>query len=370
MLPSAIRRSLWRDCILTRASGCRSVPFRVGDWGIRLVVTDDDIQRAVDLLRAGGLVGFPTETVYGLGADAANPDAVRRLFAAKGRPADHPVIIHLANAAQLGEWARDVPPLAEKLAAAFWPGPLTLIVPRAPHVLALVTGGQDSVGVRVPRHPIAQRLLSVFGGGVAAPSANRFGRISPTRASHVRAEFDDETVPIVLNGGRTEVGVESTIVDLTGPRPTLLRPGGITPAQLAAVLGEPVAAPTADSPRASGTLPKHYAPRTPVEIVSPEDVPERAVALRRQGLRVGVVLRHVPLAAMKATKGTTPPHGYEYRILPADPAGYAHALYESLRYLDWKDADRILVEDVPDGDEWLAVRDRLRRASAEDAPAQ
>jgi L-threonylcarbamoyladenylate synthase len=328
------------------------------------LVSREDIGRAVAILRAGGLVAFPTETVYGLGADARNPEAIRRLFAAKGRPADHPVIVHLADASMVREWAWDVPPAAEQLAAAFWPGPLTLILPRAPHVLDLVTGGQDSVGLRVPSHPVAHDLLAAFGDGIVAPSANRFGRISPTKAGHVHMNFDWETVPLVLNGGRTEVGLESTIVDLTSPHATLLRPGGITPQQLAEVLGELPAMPTPSSPRASGTLPKHYAPRTPVELVSPDALPDRAAALRREGLRVVMLLRSIPLSAIKAAIGSSSPLGEDYSILPGDAAGYAHALYSSLHLLDWKGADRILIEDVPEGDEWLAVRDRLRRAAA------
>jgi len=325
------------------------------------MATADEIARATDILRVGGLVAFPTETVYGLGADATNEDAMRRLFAAKGRPADHPVIVHLAEAAQLPDWARTVPDAAAMLAAAFWPGPLTLIVPRAAGVLDAVTGGQDTVGVRVPSHPVAHALLAAFGGGVAAPSANRFGHISPTRAAHVRAEFDEATVPLVLDGDSPEVGVESTIVDVSGPRPTLLRPGGITPAQLAAVLGEPVAAPTASSPRASGTLPRHYAPRTPLEIVPADEMESRMQQLRKEGARVGGLVYHPLWKLMRP--GTLSGTDFSWKVLPSDPVMYAHSLYESLRALDAEGRSCILVEDVPDGDEWLAVRDRLRRAA-------
>ena len=319
------------------------------------MISHDDIARAAAVLRAGGLVAFPTETVYGLGADARNPDAIRRLFAAKGRPVDHPVIVHLARVEQIGEWAARVPPVAQQLAAAFWPGPLTLILPRAPHVLDLVTGGQDSVGIRVPSHPVARELLAAFGDGIVAPSANRFGRLSPTTAAHVRAELGD-AVACILDGGPTTVGVESTIVDCTGKRPVLLRPGKITPAQLAAVIGAPPAAPTAAAPRASGTLPRHYAPQTPLEIVPPDDLAERAARLHDTGTRAAVLSRR--------TAPEWLPDPSAWYVMPRDAAPYARTLYATLHDLDARGYQRILVEAAPDGDGWLAVRDRLRRAAA------
>jgi L-threonylcarbamoyladenylate synthase len=304
-------------------------------------------------LRGGELVAFPTETVYGLGADARNPEAIRRLFAAKGRPADHPVIVHLADAGMIPEWARTMPRAAEQLAAAFWPGPLTLILPRAPHVLDLVTGGQDSVGLRVPSHPVAHELLAAFGDGLVVPSANRFGRISPTRAEHVHAELGD-TVALVLDGGPSHVGVESTIVDVTGEWPTLLRPGGVTPTQIAAVLGAAPAQSHETSPRASGTLPSHYAPRTPLEIVPGDHLTEHAACLHSAARRIGVLAHHAsPASDMTG-----------WHMMPAHAEAYAHALYATLRELDALGYDRILVEAVPDEDAWLAVRDRLRRAAA------
>jgi L-threonylcarbamoyladenylate synthase len=252
------------------------------------------------------------------------------------------------------DWARDVPPAAERLAAAFWPGPLTLILPRAAHVLDLVTGGQDSVGLRVPSHPVAHQLLAAFGDGVVAPSANRFGRISATRAEHVRAEMGD-AVDFVLDGGATDVGVESTIVALTGERPVLLRPGGITPAQIAAVLGAPPDEPNRTAPRASGTLPSHYAPRTPLEIVPADRLVERATCLRAAGKRIGVLAHSAAQASADATG---------WHAMPESPDAYAHTLYTTLRELDTLGYDRILVEAVPDGDAWLAIRDRLHRAAA------
>lgn len=313
----------------------------------------DDIARAVAILRSGGLVAFPTETVYGLGADARNPEAIRRLYAAKGRPADHPVIVHLADAGAMPAWASRVPAAARDLAAAFWPGPLTLVLPRAAHVLDLVTGGQETVAVRVPSHPVAHALLEAFGDGIVAPSANRFGRLSPTRAAHVRAELGD-AVGLILDGGPTDVGVESTIVDLSGERPVLLRPGGITPAQLAAVLGAQMDAPHASSPRASGTLPSHYAPRTPLEVVEPEVIEAHATDLTRAGGRIAI------LARRNATQSVA---GVAWQTAPSEATDYARSLYATLRDLDVLGYDRILVEAVPDDDAWLAVRDRLRRAA-------
>ncbi len=313
--------------------------------------SEAELARAVALLRAGRLVAFPTETVYGLGADASNPQAVARIFAAKGRPADHPVIVHLAEASQLPQWARVLPDAARRLAAAFWPGPLTLILPRAAGVPDAVTGGQDSVGLRVPSHPVARALLRAFGGGIAAPSANRFGRISPTRAEHVRAELGD-AVDLVLEGEVPAVGIESAIVDLTGTRPALLRPGMLGAAAIEAVLGEPLAAPGADAPRASGTLAAHYAPRTPLALLEPAALD---AALAAAADRVAVLARRAAPAGVRA---------FPWREAPADPAGYARDLYASLRELDAAGAARILVESPPATPEWSAVRDRLARAAA------
>ncbi|MCA1669034.1 MAG: threonylcarbamoyl-AMP synthase [Thermomicrobia bacterium] len=331
-------------CILP---GCGRGP-RVGT-----LVSHEDIVHAVAILRAGGLVAFPTETVYGLGADARNPAVIRRLFAVKGRPADHPVIVHLARAEMMTAWANHLPPAALTLATAFWPGPLTLVLPRAAHVLALVTGGQETVALRVPSHPVAHELLEAFGDGIVAPSANRFGRLSPTLAAHVRAELGN-AVDLILDGGPAEVGVESTIVDLSGDRPAVLRPGGISPVEIAAVLGVPLDAPHANSPRASGTLPSHYAPQTPLEVIQPGDLAERAGQRRAQGSRVAVLARR------------NPPHipsGIAWHVIATDAADYAHALYATLREMDEGGYDCILVEDVPESDAWLAVRDRLRRAA-------
>jgi len=308
---------------------------------------------AIDHLRAGRLVAFPTETVYGLGADAGNPDAVRRIFAAKGRPADHPVIVHLYDTAELGRWARSVPDGARKLAATFWPGPLTLILPRAPDVSDVVTGGQDSVGLRVPAHPVARALLRAFGGGLAAPSANRFGRISPTTAQHVADDLGDAAAQI-LDGGACAVGIESTIVAFVGDVPVLLRPGGIDVHDLHRVLGRTPGVAGDAAPRASGTLASHYAPRTPADLVG-------ANALRAEILQLGA--RDESIAVLARTVARPSDFPGVWLRAPADPAAFAHDLYANMRTLDAANADVILIEQVPDDDGWLAVRDRLERAT-------
>ncbi|WP_291991954.1 L-threonylcarbamoyladenylate synthase [Candidatus Accumulibacter sp. ACC003] len=329
-----------------------------------------EIARAVALLQAGELVAFPTETVYGLGADAANPLAVGKIFAAKGRPADHPLIVHLAGAGCLDRWAQDIPPLAWELAEAFWPGPLTLILKRAPAVPTAVTGGQDTIGVRVPAHPLALDLLRAYadaGGGVgglsglAAPSANRFGRISPTDAAHVRQELGD-SVPLILDGGRCQVGIESTILDLTrgtaGP-PRLLRPGHVTPLQIAAVIGVlpeiGSQLSSAATPRVPGSLAAHYAPTTPLRLLPLTRLGEVVDVLRSSGQRCAV-LHHSAWPA-----GIDAPHAA--CRLPADPRGYARALYAALRKLDQAAAELIVVEETPTTAAWSAVADRLQRAA-------
>jgi len=310
---------------------------------------ETEIARAAAILRAGGLVAFPTETVYGLGADATNRTAVQRLFAVKRRPPTHPLIVHLADASWLDQWARDVSDPASRLAKQFWPGPLTLILRRATGVLDDVTGGQDTVGLRVPAHPVAHALLVSLGRGIAAPSANRFGAVSPTRADHVRADLGAD-VDLVLDGGPSQVGIESTIVDVSQVRPALLRPGWITASAIEAALGAPLDVAGAGRPRAPGALETHYAPRTPVEVAH-----ERDLALRARSARRPAVLAFDPL------DGTIPLAAF--RQASRDPATYAHALYANLRELDQTGADVILVEEPPDGVEWAGVRDRLRRAS-------
>lgn len=312
---------------------------------------EEGIARAVAALRAGELVAFPTETVYGLGADAANAEAVRRLFKLKGRPADHPVIVHIGDAAQLDDYASEVPPEARRLAERFWPGPLTLILERAAHVPDIVTGGQDTVGLRVPAHPVARTLLEAFGGGIAAPSANKFGRISPTTAAHVAADYGQHA-PLILDGEAASVGIESTIVDLSGETPRLLRPGAITAAQLAEVLGSPPADPDADAPRAPGSLDKHYAPKAALRVVKRVEMIE--ILSTNRGRRVAVLALEVNVPRLAA---------HLVRVAPAVAAQYAQSLYANLRALDATGADLILVEQPPQTAAWAAVNDRLKRAA-------
>jgi len=307
------------------------------------------------LLRAGELVAFPTETVYGLGADASNPQAVARIFAAKGRPADHPLIVHLPDASWIDRWAVDVPLAARKLAAAFWPGPLTLILKRHPDVPDAVTGGQDTVGLRVPNHPLALQLLREFAGGVAGPSANRFGHVSPTTAAHVRAEFG-EAVAMVLDGGPCRVGIESTILDLSGDEARILRPGMLDAADIGAVIGHlPAFGPTADAPRVSGSLEMHYAPRTRLQLVPAAGIAALVRGALDAGERVAVLAPAEIAFAHERLFWT--------RANP-DVKGYAQELYAALRSMDALGCDRILVARPPADDTWRAVADRLQRAAA------
>ena len=315
------------------------------------------LAEAVALLEAGQIVAFPTETVYGLGADAENPEAIARIYAAKGRPSNHPVIVHVVDGADLTHWAAEVPVEAERLIAAFWPGPLTLILKRAAHVPPAVAGGQDTVGLRCPSHPVAQALLSRFRrgrGGIAAPSANKFGQVSPTTAQHVRDEFGDSV--FVLEGDGVEVGIESTILDLSrldqGVGPVLLRPGAITREMLAGVLGVMPSLPDAAAPRVSGSLKAHYAPHTPLALLSAAD-------LGAQLARLGTEAR----VAWFGWSAVADPRVTQV-IAPASAGDYAHALYRTLRRLDREHFDYLFVEAVPYDSAWDGVRDRLQRAAA------
>ena len=328
--------------------------------------TPEALEQAALALAAGEVVAFPTETVYGLGADAADPRAVGRVFALKQRPADHPLIVHLASVDAAAAWAAEMPPLARRLAECFWPGPLTLILRRAPHVNTVVTGGQDTIGLRVPSHPVALALLQAFArvgsGAIAAPSANRFGRLSATRAVHVVDEFGD-ALRMVIDGGDSDVGIESTIVDVSGGRAVLLRPGAIGIDALADALGGPPAAPDAGSPRASGTLASHYAPRAQVMLVEPDLVAEVARFLHGDGKSVAVLARTAGEPLFDAASGAP-----RWHRAPADAVAYAHDLYAVLRTLDAPGTDVIVVEQPPLDVQWSAVHDRLLRAAA-DRPA-
>jgi len=334
------------------------------------------IKKAVETLQAGELVAMPTETVYGLGADASNPEAVARVFAAKGRPADHPLIVHLASAASLGQWAEGIPQAAWDLAAAFWPGPLTLILKKQPWVPLAVTGGQDTVGLRVPAHPLTLELLAAFAAvrapgaaGVAAPSANRFGRVSPTTAAHVREELG-EKVSLILDGGPCKVGIESTIVDFSHGVPDILRLGAISPDDIARVTGvlprvrnkteEETEIP---KPRVSGSLAAHYAPITPLRQVESGALAGEIARLVHAGRRVVVL----------AYGACVPPEAalvFHWQTMTPEPTAYARELYASLRALDALGAEVILVEEVPPGLAWQAIADRLSRAAVGSATIQ
>ena len=327
-----------------------------------------DIRQAARMLEAGGLVAFPTETVYGLGADAENPAAVANIYAAKGRPANHPVIVHVAPEADIGYWVTAIPAQAQALMQAFWPGPLTLILKRAPHIPDAVSGGQDSIGLRCPSHPVAQALLREFKGGkggLAAPSANKFGHVSPTTAQHVQDEFGNKfgnnaLIGMILEGGQSAVGIESTILDLSRLEthgPVLLRPGHISAAQIAAVIGTMPRLPDLAAPRASGTLAAHYAPRTALALVGSDHLAATVQQLQQAGRRIALI-RH--------TAGPNPQAAGQCE-LPADPEGYAYGLYAALRAMDAVGADLILIESPPLDHAWQGINDRLRRAAHDSA---
>jgi L-threonylcarbamoyladenylate synthase len=323
------------------------------------------ITQAVQAITAGQLLGLPTETVYGLAADAARPDAVARIFAAKGRPRNHPLIVHVADAAGVAHFARDVPGFAQRLMAAFWPGPLTLILPRRPDVGAATAGGQDSIGVRCPAHPVAQAVLQALAQatppvwGLAAPSANQFGRVSPTTAAHVAGEFDDSL--LVLDGGPCGVGIESTIVDCTRGAPVLLRPGAISCAQVEAACGQQLHGAAAtrvalgEAPRASGTLEAHYAPAAKLRLMDARALQTSLDLLGAEAAHIAVYAR-TPLRLLSSQ--------VLLRRMPDDAQATAQQLFSVLRDFDTQGVKLIWVESVPDAADWDGVRDRLQRASA------
>jgi L-threonylcarbamoyladenylate synthase len=299
------------------------------------------VRRAAEILRAGGLVAFPTETVYGLGADASSAKAMARLYSVKGRPADHPVIVHFLSASEAFKWG-EATQQAKALAERFWPGPLTLILKRSDKARDFVTGGQPSVGVRVPSHPVARELLKEFGGAIAAPSANRFGRVSPTTAAHVREDLGAD-VDLVLEGGPSEVGIESTIVDLSSGAPVVLRPGRISAGELGIPVGK-------GGPRHSGGMEKHYAPRTPARLVATHDLDKEISRLK---------------ATAAVLAFSRPDERVDFWLrMPREPSAYAQKLYASLRELDGAGCDAILIEAPPAEPGWEAVLDRLRKATA------
>ena len=321
------------------------------------------IAQAVQALQRGELVGLPTETVYGLAADAGNEAAVAQIFATKGRPANHPLIVHVASATGVADFAADVPAFAQRLMQAFWPGPLTLILPRRPEVGAAAAGGQDSIGLRCPAHPVALALLQACAAqgilGLAAPSANLFGRVSPTTAAHVQSELGRDL--LVLDGGACAVGIESTIIDCTRGAPVLLRPGQISRAQIETAAGSAVLDKdtlTAPAPRASGTLESHYAPRAKVRLMSASEIVAKLQALGPHANNLGVWSVQRPEASEGLGAGVL------WRAQPPYAAQAAHELFTVLRDLDARGVMQIWVQQPPDTPEWEGVRDRLQRAAA------
>lgn len=313
------------------------------------------VKEAAQLLAEGRLVAFPTETVYGLGADATNGAALEALFKAKGRPTKHPVIVHVAEHEQVSDWVAELPEAAILLGKLFWPGPLTLILKKAEHVHDMITGGQDTVAIRIPSHPLAQELLREFGKGVAAPSANKFGRLSPTTAEDVRADFADE-VAMVLDGGACQVGIESTIVDVSSDTPRILRPGMIQTESLYVALHEVgLSVPEANKsggPRVPGSMTTHYAPTTAVKLVSSDNFAKSVEQLEREGNEVAVLsFEKAPMLQKR------------WITCSRFPAHYAHMLYKNLRKLDSYGSDLIVVEQPPLESDWEGVNDRLRRAA-------
>jgi L-threonylcarbamoyladenylate synthase len=306
------------------------------------------IELAVSLLKIGELVAFPTETVYGLGADAANPEAVKKIFTAKGRPADHPVIIHVFDLEHISQWVKFLPETAIQLDKHFWPGPMTLILPAAEHVSSFITGGQDTIGIRMPSHPLARELLKAFGGAIAAPSANRFGRISPTTSDHVRKEFGD-TVRLILDGGSCQLGIESTIIDLTHQPPRLLRPGPLNIEQIEKMSGVKVIEHQENTTRVSGNLASHYAPQTPVYLMTNEQL--QAAVIQEKNIAVMSLssCQGNPIARVQ---------------MPHDAEAYAHELYAELRRLDELKLQKILIEMPPSTLQWHAIHNRLIRAAS------
>ena len=325
-----------------------------------LPVDERAIRAAVDVLECSGLVAMPTETVYGLAANAEDEKAVKKIFEAKNRPTTHPLIVHITGEEALDHWACDIPQSAYVLARKFWPGPLTMILKKSDAVGDWITGGQDSVGLRCPSHPWAVALIKALAGkhhrGLAAPSANTFGRISPTCAQHVRDDLGEKPkgkVDFILDGGQCEVGVESTIINLSGEHPEILRHGAVTRGMLEEALGCAVPDGGKDSPRVSGSMKSHYAPKT--KVVLSDNIAAELEKLKDKKVAV--------MASGQALE-QTPAHVVKWFIAPSDASEYMHVLYTRLHELDQTGADLILIETPPTGDAWNAVQDRLNRAAA------
>jgi len=325
------------------------------------------IDDAVACLKNGGVVAIPTETVYGLAADASNESAVSKIFSIKGRPTDHPLIVHIANLHDLAKWARDIPEYVFVLAEHFWPGPMTLILKKHANVLKCLTGGQDTVGIRIPNHPVAQQILERFNGGLAAPSANRFGYISPTTADHVRDDLND-AVDLILDGGSCAIGIESTIIDCTAESPCILRPGMITQSMIDDALLDVVVGKSSQNEviRVSGGLASHYAPKTTMQLLSAAQIDQRAtvkntVILSRrkpQQHHIKVYDSRIPYPHIMPNPDTT-----HWIVMPVEPCAYAHRLYEQLHVADKLCCDEIWIEQVPALPEWQGITDRITKAS-------
>ena len=319
-----------------------------------------NIAAAAELLRTGGTVAFPTETVYGLGADISVPSAISKIFEIKQRPTDHPLIVHFADTTQLQHWAKEIPESAWKLAECFWPGPLTLILQRSNHIPTTVTGGQDTVGLRIPNHPIALDLLKALGThkAIAAPSANRFGRISPTTATHVYEELGS-TVGMILDGGACKVGLESTIVSFNNDTPSIVRLGGISPDALENVLNGQIILANKNNltERAPGTHDSHYAPTTPLEACTSEHIAQHSLELAAQGLRIVVI------TWSNCMKDTPSSENISRFCMSPESQIYGSQLYATLHQFDREKFDRLLIETPPSSPNWLAINDRLKRAS-------
>ncbi len=319
-----------------------------------LHANDAALKRAAQIIRSGGLVAFPTETVYGLGANALNPDAARKIFLAKDRPPDDPLIVHIAHAHELVTLARQIPQRAWDLAERFWPGPLTLVLPKTDRVPTVTTGGLDTVAVRMPSHPIAHQLIELSGVPIAAPSANRFGRPSSTTAQHVKEDLDGR-IELILDGGPTPIGVESTVLDMTQDPPMILRPGGVTLEELHAILGAVQMMHPMDreaAMRSPGTRARHYAPRAKLVLAASSELEQLVARLRQSGTRVGVLARARPLAC-----------GPSVIQMPMDLTEYARRLFAALRELDAQGVDVIVVEQLEESGLGRTIMDRLRRAS-------
>ncbi len=333
---------------------------------MRPLIRQTQIDQAADCLKKGGLVAMPTETVYGLAADASNDAAVRKIFAAKGRPADHPLIVHIASIKELSDWAIEIPDYAFKLAEQYWPGPMTLILKKEAHVLDSVTGQQNTVGIRIPQHAVAQQLLKAFGGGLAAPSANRFGQISPTSAAHVQKHLGD-VVDIILDGGNCGIGIESTIIDCSGDSPRILRPGMITLESAKWAGTKP--APTTNPMRVSGELPSHYAPQTWTRLLDAKTIDN--ILTNTETKNIVILSSRKPITHHIKLYDSRVPHRSPYIdpnicswiVMPTEPYAYAHHLYEQLHFADSLHCQEILIEHVPDAPEWIGILDRITKAS-------